>query len=86
MRRIFRIGTFPAVIGSLPVSDILLDGNGVSRRHAVITREGGEVRVRDEHSTNGTFVNGRRLLPEETVPLCPGDTLTIAGIRLRFVK
>ncbi len=81
-----RIGTFPAVIGSLPVSDILLDGNGVSRRHAVITREGGEVRVRDEHSTNGTFVNGRRLLPEETVPLCPGDTLTIAGIRLRFVK
>ncbi len=45
------------VIGSGPESGLQLTGDGyVSRRHASFTFEGGQLRVRDEESSNGTYV------------------------------
>ncbi len=52
----------------------------VSRRHATITvDDAGRATVRDERSTNGTFVNGDRVLPGSTVTLSDGDSLRLAG-------
>jgi pSer/pThr/pTyr-binding forkhead associated (FHA) protein len=52
----------------------------VSRRHALITvDDGGRATIRDENSTNGTFVNGDRLLPGLEVRLVDGDTIRLAA-------
>jgi ABC-type bacteriocin/lantibiotic exporter with double-glycine peptidase domain len=49
------------VLGRDPQADVALDDANISRRHAVIHREGDVVRVRDEGSRNGTRVNGRKV-------------------------
>ena len=52
----------------------------VSRRHALITvDDAGHATIRDEHSTNGTFVNNDRLLPGSEVRLVDGDTIRLAA-------
>jgi hypothetical protein len=52
----------------------------VSRRHATVTvDDAGHATIRDEHSTNGTFVNGDRVLPGTTVRLADGDTVRLGG-------
>ena len=52
----------------------------VSRRHALITvDDAGRATIRDEGSTNGTFVNGDRLLPGTDVRLVDGDTIRLAA-------
>ncbi len=52
----------------------------VSRRHATVTvDDGGHASVRDENSTNGTFVNGDRVLPGVAVRLVDGDILRLAA-------
>lgn len=52
----------------------------VSRRHATVTvDDAGHATIRDEHSTNGTFVNGDRVLPGTTVRLADGDALRLGG-------
>lgn len=52
----------------------------VSRRHAtVFVDDAGRASIRDEHSTNGTFVNGDRVLPGTTVRIVDGDTVRLAA-------
>jgi pSer/pThr/pTyr-binding forkhead associated (FHA) protein len=52
----------------------------VSRRHATVTvDDAGHASVRDENSTNGTFVNGDRVLPGSSVRLADGDILRLAA-------
>ena len=52
----------------------------VSRRHALITvDDAGHATIRDENSTNGTFVNADRLLPGIEVRLVDGDTIRLAA-------
>jgi pSer/pThr/pTyr-binding forkhead associated (FHA) protein len=54
----------------------------VSRRHCEIVAEGNTLMVRDLGSSNGTFVNGKRVLGKQA--LKPGDVLTIGGVTLRL--
>jgi hypothetical protein len=52
----------------------------VSRRHATVTvDDSGHASIRDEHSTNGTFVNGDRVLPGTAVRLADGDVVRLAA-------
>jgi pSer/pThr/pTyr-binding forkhead associated (FHA) protein len=52
----------------------------VSRRHSmVLVDDAGHATIRDEGSTNGTFVNGDRLLPGIDVRLVDGDTVRLAA-------
>ena len=62
--------------------NLVLDDTQVSRRHAYLLEVDGNVEVGDLGSSNGTFVNGRRL--EQPVTLTPGDSLRIGGTKLRL--
>jgi len=54
--------------------------DNVSRRHATVTvDDSGHATIRDEHSTNGTFVNGDRVLPGTAVRLADGDTVRLGA-------
>jgi len=53
----------------------------VSKEHAEIFLAGGQVRVRDLNSTNGTFVNGKRV---QEAALTDGDILHLAHLEFRF--
>jgi pSer/pThr/pTyr-binding forkhead associated (FHA) protein len=52
----------------------------VSRRHATVSvDDSGHASIRDENSTNGTFVNGDRVLPGIAVRLADGDIVRLAA-------
>ena len=52
---------------------------GISRVHAVLRKEGRKVMLRDEASTNGTYVNNRRLR-QDAEELKYGDVVSFAGV------
>lgn len=54
---------------------------GVSRRHAELSVEGGEVRIRDLGSTNGTAVNGAEVAE---VVLQPGDRIQLGSVEFEY--
>jgi pSer/pThr/pTyr-binding forkhead associated (FHA) protein len=52
----------------------------VSRRHATVAvDDAGHASIRDENSTNGTYVNGDRVLPGISVRLADGDVVRLAA-------
>jgi predicted component of type VI protein secretion system len=69
------------LVGRHPQCDTRLESNWVSRRHCILTVEGGEVVVCDLGSTNGTRINGQRV---ERGRLRPGDEISIGHTRYRL--
>jgi hypothetical protein len=73
-----------AVIGRDPASAALVvDDPEASRRHASLIPEGQSLNVEDLGSTNGTFVNGERLVGAQV--LVPGDRLRVGTTVLELV-
>ena len=71
-------------IGRSPDNDIFLDDVTVSRKHAVVLQSGGELRIEDLGSLNGTFVNRRRI--DAATRLESGDEVQIGKYRLTFIS
>jgi hypothetical protein len=70
-------------VGRSAAADIRLDDPTVSRRHALIVKtEEGRIRVLDDRSLNGVFVNGERV---EWSSLHDGDELEIGRYRLYLI-
>ncbi|HVN46551.1 MAG TPA: FHA domain-containing protein [Steroidobacteraceae bacterium] len=61
---------------------LIVDGTTVSRRHARITVAGGAVTIEDLESTNGTYVNGKRI--SAPTRLAPGDEIALGSEILRL--
>jgi hypothetical protein len=61
---------------------IRFDDPTVSRRHALVHRQDGVVRILDDRSLNGVFVNGERIDMRE---LDDGDELHIGRFRIQFI-
>ena len=79
--RVFELGA-SSVVGREPNCDISLsEDSTVSRRHAVITVSGGECRIKDEGSSNGSYVNGAKITEQV---LNPGDELRIGETKFRY--
>lgn len=57
---------------------------GVSRRHSRLVQKAGEWFIEDLNSTNGTFINGLRLRPQQTVVLKNGDIVRCGQVELEF--
>jgi hypothetical protein len=69
-------------IGRSLSADIRIDDTTVSRRHALVHREGDVIRVLDDRSLNGILHNGRRTDIDE---LADGDTLTIGRFEIHYI-
>lgn len=70
-----------ARIGRNEESEIFLVDPSVSRTHAVIEVDGAEPIVHDLGSTNGTFINGERVVARS---LHDGDEVTFGNTIMRF--
>jgi len=70
-------------IGSALENDLTLRDGTVSRRHALLKHTGGGYQLVDLESTNGTFVNGRRIRGAAT--LRNGDQIRLGARELRFI-
>ncbi len=68
-------------IGRSDDGEIVLLDPSVSRAHAVVQVRAGEAIVRDLGSTNGTYLNGKRI---ETGTLRDGDELRFGNTRMLF--
>jgi predicted nucleic acid-binding Zn-ribbon protein len=69
-------------VGRSLAADVRFDDPTVSRRHALLVRQPDGVRVLDDRSLNGVFVNGERI---EWRMLRDGDEIVVGRYRLRFL-
>jgi pSer/pThr/pTyr-binding forkhead associated (FHA) protein len=58
---------------------------GVSRLHAVIRHNEGKVVLVDLGSSNGTYINGTRILPNVEHPLRHGDILSLGKLKIQVI-
>jgi pSer/pThr/pTyr-binding forkhead associated (FHA) protein len=69
-------------IGRSLAADVRFDDPTVSRRHALIVRQPDGVRLLDDRSLNGVFLNGTRV---DGQTLSDGDEIIVGRYRLAFV-
>ena len=69
-------------VGRKPDNDIVLDNTTVSGHHCKIYESGGTWFVEDLNSTNGTFVNGKKVFK---VGLRNNDSISIVKYSLKFI-
>lgn len=60
-------------------NNVIVDNKLASRHHCVIQKIKDAYFLKDENSTNGTFLNGSRIPPDKYVRLNPGDKITVGG-------
>lgn len=75
-------------IGRSLAADVRFDDPTVSRRHALVVRQADGVRVLDDRSLNGVFVNGSRIDRSGVGQrvLQDGDEIVVGRYRLRFLS
>lgn len=72
------------VLGRGPGSDVRLPHRSVSTQHAMLSVNGSAHTILDMGSTNGTYVNGQRVVNDRPKTLHEGDLLTVGGYILAF--
>ena len=84
--RRFEIAEGENHIGRSPENTIVLndDLNSVSRQHAVLTRRGNELRLRDVGSKNGTKVNGNYIPSHLETIIAPGAEISFGACVTRI--
>ncbi|MEO8541007.1 MAG: winged helix-turn-helix domain-containing protein [bacterium] len=81
-RRFFALSPGETTLGRAASSQVVIEGEGVSRAHACIAGSASGFELKDLGSKNGTFLNGARI--EASQALTNGDTVTIPGWTIRF--
>lgn len=70
------------VLGRASSANIVLEEESVSKQHARLTHHDGIFRIEDLGSSNGTFVNGKRV--HEVQELHPGDLVRLGAVILKL--
>lgn len=68
------------IVGRREFCDVQIENDSLSKRHAVLVRTDGLLMVRDLASTNGTKVNGQRVM---WAALLPNDRLTLGRCKFK---
>jgi len=81
----FELDIFPYIIGKLSDAvDGVIKDESVSRIHSKIERQDLEYFVVDLNSTNGTYVNGKLVSPNEKAKLQSGDRIQFGLVEYKF--
>lgn len=76
------LGRAITVVGrSSKMSDFVIDHSSISKQHCMLVKTDGLIYLRDLGSTNGTRVNGQRVIRGA---LLPGDQISFASITYRI--
>lgn len=78
------LGSAPFTIGRAPDNQKVLNDPQVSGYHALIRPEGQGFVIMDMGSSNGTWVNGQRLVPKVPRFLNPGDNVRIGNVTFTY--
>jgi adenylate cyclase len=70
-------------LGKLPTNDLPLSDNSISRNHANFVKTKSSYKIIDLGSTNGTFVNGKKIKDKLLVV---GDNITIGRTTFKFLR
>ena len=68
-------------VGSADFNTIVIHSRFVSKKHLTLVRQGTSFLLRDERSTNGSYVNGRRVRQKE---LRGGEEIVLGDVRMRL--
>jgi predicted component of type VI protein secretion system len=79
----YRLRAGRNVVGANPSCDIVVDDEAVSGVHASIVYRNGRCMIKDELSSNGTFVNGVEV--QEPRPLQSYDEIRVGNTTLTFI-
>lgn len=72
---------FPFTIGKMGgLVDCAIEDDSISRLHARIEKQENKILLTDMNSTNGTYKNGLRMEPSETVEIEPGDEIRFGKV------
>jgi hypothetical protein len=80
-----RISDAQPIMPDIDLTPYQAYANGVSRLHAVLKKEEDQVYVMDLGSSNGTYLNGVRLKPNESQVLNHGDILSLGKLKLQIL-
>lgn len=80
--REFNPDNFPLTVGSKDEMDISIPENGVSRHHLTIYESEFGYYIEDNDSTNGTFINNKKINPFQKRVILDGDIVTLAETKL----
>jgi pSer/pThr/pTyr-binding forkhead associated (FHA) protein len=80
---VISLGSDVMHIGRGLAAELHLDESSVSRRHAIVVPRAVGARILDDRSSNGTFVNGRRVQQAE---LRSGDVIVLGRVVLRYLE
>ncbi|KAF8118384.1 hypothetical protein N665_0005s0147 [Sinapis alba] len=83
----FEISSGQVTIGRLPEkADVVIPVATVSGVHARIDTQGDNLLVTDMNSTNGTFIEDKRLIPGVAAPAFPGTRITFGDTNLAIFR
>lgn len=74
------------IIGRSNESDIYIPLMQISRRHAMIYSEYDGINIKDLGSTNGTYINDKKISAHVTIHCKLNDIVTFANIKYRVIK
>jgi pSer/pThr/pTyr-binding forkhead associated (FHA) protein len=77
-KKVLPIRSKATILGRRPDCDLCIPLQVVSRRHCQISQESDFLKVRDLKSSNGTFVNGTKIIDEAQAK--PGDHIQIGPL------
>ena len=80
--RMIELGKDPVTIGRMAPSHIVLRDVEISRTHCCIHLDAGQAVITDLNSTNGTFVDGKRVV--DSAWLSHGSTIRIGRHQLKY--
>ena len=81
--RLLRLDEDITHLGRGTSSDVRFDDHRVSVDHAILVRYGGHLRLLDNRSLNGTFVNGRRI---SATNVSSGDVVELGPVRMHLLQ
>lgn len=71
-------------VGRDECNNVFLNVASVSRKHAIVFKDGYQMKIKDLKSTNGTYVNGKRLMGE--IAIENGDAIKLGEKEFIFIR